>query len=196
MQDSMLLMYDTTSASIDRMEHLMVDPEIEAMGTVAGALGVLDDDAQGRVLRWAAERYGVALAPARRGKSTEVEDFDEDDDLSEAEISAEAPVYEHFAELYDAAGPKTDVDRVLVAGYWLQAIQSQPSFQALEVNNELKNLGHPISNVTDALSSNKDRKPSRILQLRKSGSTRQARKTYKLTHEGLVYVQGMIGAIV
>lgn len=173
----------------------MTDPEIAAMGTVAGALTVLDEDAQGRVLRWAAERFGVALAPTRRGKSTEAEDFEEDNEPTEEEISAEAPVYEHFAELHDAASPKTDVDRVLVAGYWLQAIESQPSFQALEVNNLLKNLGHPISNVTDALSSNKDRKPSRVLQLRKSGNTRQARKTYKLTHEGLVYVQGMIGAI-
>jgi len=172
----------------------MADPEIDAMGTVAGALSELEEDAQGRVIRWAAERFGVALAPARRSKLDEAEDFDEADDLSEEEISDEAPVYEHFAELYDAAGPKTDVDRVLVAGYWLQAIQGQPSFQALGLNNALKNLGHPISNVTDALSSNKDRKPSRILQLRKSGPSRQARKTYKLTHEGLIYVQGMIGA--
>ena len=83
---------------------------------------------------------------------------------------------------------------MLVAGYWLQAIKGEPSFQALELNKELKNLGHPIGNVTDALTSNKDRKPSRILQLRKAGSSRQARKTYKLTHEGLIFVQGMIAA--
>lgn len=173
----------------------MPDPEIAAMSAVADALSPLEEDAQGRVLRWAAERYGVALGSSRRGRVDEIDDLDdEDDDVTEQEITEEAPDFEHFAELYDAASPKTDVDRVLVAGYWLQAIKGQPSFQALDLNKELKNLGHPIGNVTDALTSNKDRKPSRILQLRKSGSSRQARKTYKLTHEGLIFVQGMIAA--
>jgi hypothetical protein len=37
-----------------------------------------------------------------------------------------------------------------------------------------------------------DKKPQRIVQLQKSGSSKQARKTYKVTHEGLVYVQGML----
>lgn len=170
----------------------MPDPEITAMGALADALSPLEEDAQGRVLRWAAERYGVSLASGRRAQ-VDISD-DGDDDLTAEEISEEAPDYEHFAELFDAAGPKTDVDRVLVAGYWLQALKGQPSFQAFDLNKELKNLGHPIANVTDALTSNKERKPSRILQLRKAGSTRQARKTYKLTHEGLVFVQGMIAA--
>ena len=173
----------------------MPDPEISAMGVVADALTPLDEEARGRILRWAAERYGVTLAPGRRGRGGELDDSDDGEDgVTEQEISDEARDFEHFAELSDAAGPKTDVDRVLVAGYWLQAIKGQPSFQALELNKELKNLGHPIGNVTDALSSNKDRKPSRILQLRKAGSSRQARKTYKLTHEGLIFVQGMIAA--
>jgi hypothetical protein len=187
----------------DRMEGRMEDPEIEAMSAVAGALAQLDEDATGRVLRWAAERYGVGLAVARRGRAsdmglqdeeTDLEPPDQETEVSDQEISAEAPEFEHFAELYDAAGPTTDVDRVLVAGYWQQAIRGMPSFQALELHKELKNLGHTIGNVTDALTNNKERKPARILQLRKSGSTRQARKTYKLTHEGLVYVQGMIAA--
>jgi hypothetical protein len=37
------------------------DPEIEAMAAVSTALKDLDEDVQGRVLRWAAERFEVKL---------------------------------------------------------------------------------------------------------------------------------------
>lgn len=161
------------------------------MGSVARVLGELDDEARARVLRWAAERYGVSVGTTAKARPGGAAPGSEN--VSEEEISAEAPEYEHFAELFNAAKPKTDVDKALVAGYWIQAIQRQPSFQAAELTKELRNLGHGLGNVTESLSANQAKKPARILQLKKSGSARQARKTYKLTHEGLVYVQGMIG---
>ncbi|MEU2047731.1 hypothetical protein [Streptomyces albidoflavus] len=174
----------------------MSDPEIEAMTAVADALRDLEEDTQGRVLRWAAERHRVTLGiPApRNGLSETPESATTLDDISDEEISAESPKFEHFAELYHAANPKVDVDRALVAGYWFQAIREQPSFQAAQLNKELKHLGHALKHVTAALDGNQSKKPARIIQLRKSGSSRQARKTYKLTHEGLVYVQGMIAS--
>lgn len=74
----------------------------------------------------------------------------------------------------------------------MQVVKDQEQWQSRALNSELKNLGHPIANITDALSSNMRRKPQRIMQLRKSGNSRQANKTYKVTHEGLIYVQGMV----
>ncbi|MFF2526577.1 hypothetical protein [Streptomyces liangshanensis] len=174
----------------------MSDPEIGAMSSIADALHDLEEDAQGRVLRWAAERYGVALSgpTARIAVKGANEAEEEASQVSDEEISAEAPKFEHFAELFNAASPKTDVDRALVAGYWFQAIQGDPSFQAADLNKELKNLGHALKNVTDALGGNQEKKPARVIQLRKAGASRQARKLYKLTHEGLVYVQGLIAS--
>lgn len=172
----------------------MSDPEIEAMSSVATALADLDEDQQGRVLRWAAERYGVTLGKGRAlaGAGGAGSDFDGDEDVTDDEIKDEAPVYEHFAELFAAAQPTKNEDKALVAAYWVQAIQGQDQWASRTLNNELKNLGHPIANITDALSGNMRKKPQRIIQLRKSGSSRQATKTYKVTHEGLVYVQGML----
>lgn len=172
----------------------MEDPEIGAMSAVATALTGLNEEAQGRVLRWAAERYGVTLpsggrAPAGAGQAAA--DVD-DDDVTDEEIVEEAPVYEHFAELFAKAQPKTEPDKALVAAYWIQAIQGQSTWQSAVLQKELKNLGHAIGNITDALSSNMKRKPQRIIQLQKAGNAKQARKTYKVTHEGLVYVQGML----
>ncbi len=170
----------------------MSDPEIEAMSAVTTALAGLEEDARGRVLRWAAERYGISMpsAGARGGKAAE--DSGGSRAVTEEEIVQEAPVYEHFAELFAKAQPKTDADKALTAAYWLQAIQGSGKWQAAELQKELKNLGHAIGNITDALSSNIQKKPQRIIQLQKAGNTRQARKTYKVTHEGLIYVQGML----
>lgn len=174
----------------------MNDPEIEAMSAVATALADLDQEAQGRVLRWAAERYGVTLPSGdRRGGAGGDESDDAGEEVTAEEIAAEAPAFEHFAELFTKAQPKTESEKALVAAYWLQAIQGQGKWQAAELQKELKGLGHAVSNVTDALTSNIRKKPQRVIQLQKVGNTRQARKTYKVTHEGLVYVQGMLRGV-
>lgn len=172
----------------------MADPEIDAMSAVASALTDLEEDAQGRVLRWAAERYGVnVIASGRRGATgNDDQGAGAFQGVTEEEIVDEGPAYEHFAELFADAQPKTDADKALVAAYWLQAVQGEATWQSATLQKELKNLGHAISNITDALSSNMRKKPQRIIQLLKAGNAKQARKTYKVTHEGLVYVQGML----
>lgn len=185
-------------APIER-EGTMEDPEIEAMSTVSNALSTLEAEQRDRVMRWAAERYGITLSARggpRGGTGLHATgNGSASDDLTEDEITAEAPTFEHFAELFAAAQPKTNEDKALVAAYWLQAIQGQEKWQSESLTKELKNLGHAIPNITDALTSNIRRKPQRVIQLQKSGNSRQARKTYKVTHEGLVYVQGMLSGV-
>ncbi|WP_455131966.1 hypothetical protein [Microbacterium aurum] len=86
----------------------MGDPEIDAMSAVATALTDLEEDAQGRVLRWAAERYGVSIATSGRRSGPSAGDQAEEagDEVTEEEIAEEAPAYEHFAELFAKAQPK------------------------------------------------------------------------------------------
>lgn len=174
----------------------MADPEIDAMSALATALTDLDEDARGRVLRWAAERYGVILnistGSRHSGGAANDPGGRAGAEVTDEEIAEEAPVYEHFADLFAKAQPKTDPDKALVAAYWLQAIQGQNTWQSAALQKELKNLSHAVANITESLSRNMDKKPQRIVQLQKSGSAKQARKTYKVTHEGLVYVQGML----
>jgi hypothetical protein len=173
------------------------DPEINAMSALATALADLDEDARGRVLRWAAERYGVNLKTSAGGRhgagAADGTGGTAGTEITEEEIAEEAPVYEHFADLFAKAQPKTEVDKALVAAYWLQVIEGHSTWQSAALTKQLKNLGHAIANITDALSKNMNKKPQRIVQLQKSGSAKQARKTYKVTHEGMVYVQGMLG---
>ncbi len=176
----------------------MGDPEIDAMAAVATALGGLEEDQQDRVLRWAAERYGVTLAVSgsRRGVAGgggAVSDDIDDDDVTQDEITAEDPDFKDFGDLFAAADPKSNEDKALVAAYWRQVHEGEDKWQATTLQKDLRNLGHAIPNITTALTSNIRKRPQRVIQLQKAGSAKQARKTYKVTREGLVYVQGMLG---
>ncbi|QRY51400.1 hypothetical protein [Mycolicibacterium septicum] len=173
----------------------MADPEIDAMSALATALGELEDDARGRVLRWAAERYGVTVngsTGGRRGSDAGSDTDSPDSGITDEQTGAEPPAYEHFADLFSKANPKTDPDKALVAAYWSQAVEGASTWQAATLQKNLKNLGHVVGNITTALSSNMDKKPQRIVQLQKSGNSKQGRKTYKVTHAGLIYVQDML----
>jgi hypothetical protein len=175
----------------------MSDPEIDAMSAVATALADLEEDQRGRVLRWAAERYSVALPKGRVGRGSSsggAEDSGGDDEgLTEDEITSEDPDFADFGDLFAAADPKTNEDKALVAAYWRQVHEGEEKWQATALQKDLRNLGHAIPNITDALTSNIRKRPQRVIQVQKSGSARQARKTYKVTREGFVYVQGMLG---
>jgi hypothetical protein len=89
--------------------------------------------------------------------------------------------------------PGTHAEKALVAGYWLQVCEGADRFTAHPVNKELTHLGHKLPNVTAALEDLKTTKPALVLQLSKSGTSQQARKTYKLSHAGVERVEEMIG---
>lgn len=183
----------------------MPDAEIEAMGKVADALGDLEVEARARVLRWAAERYRVEVAPLRR-RGGKVDDFNEDhvgdedqengvdDDNGSTGGSGTPQQFEHFAELYDATDPSSDQERVLVAAYWTQVKLGKSPFGSAELNKLLKDLGHGIKAINKAMLINMRKKPALILQVSRGGSAQQARKKYKVTDAGLKWLTARLAA--
>jgi hypothetical protein len=169
-----------TANETDLGANSMTISEVEAITAVDRALSELDEDAAVRVLRWASEKYGQSDSeeglnePVSLGPSQPVHQFDE------------------IADLMAAAGPRNGVERVLVAAYWFQVINEHPNVTGQQVNNALKNLGHAMGNITDAFSSLIRRKPQLAMQVEKTGSSRQARKKYKLTIAGINEVKRML----
>lgn len=158
------------------------DAEIDAMTVVANALDNLDSDARTRVLRWAVSRFGqVQTRTAVAGYAPN--ELDASSQLSDG--------CETFAELFAAANPTTEREKALVAGYWTQVCEGQPMFVSQALNDALKNLGHGVGNITDALTQLRNDRPALVLQLKKSGTSKQSRKTYKLTIEGIKRVESM-----
>lgn len=156
--------------------------EIEAMKVIADELAKLDEPGVRRVLRWAADAFGAnAVVGANRMAS------------SSADESAEPQTkYDSLADFYAATSPSTESDKALVVGYWTQILQGEAEFDAQSVNKELKHLGHGVGNITSAFDGLIKRKPQLVIQTRKAGTSRQARKLYKLTLEGQRSVEGMI----
>lgn len=159
----------------------MTVTEVQAIAAVDSALAELDEDAAIRVLRWAADKYGATI--------------EEESPPPEAEELGPGPdrtQFEEIADLMAAAGPKNGVERVLVATYWFQAIKEEPNVTGQQINDELKNLGHKMGNITDAFTGLIRRKPQLAMQVEKSGSSRQSRKKYKLTIAGINEVKRML----
>jgi len=168
------------------------DLELEAMAAISRALGSLreeDPPAVERVLRWAYDRYGPA-GPERR-------------ELAEAEpgrpreptggASAVAPMGpQDVHELLEAVQPADTQERILAAAYWYQVVEEQPVLAALQLNAVLRNAGHGVANITRAVNPLISARPQLMLQVRKHGTSRQARKEYKLTREGIARVRGLI----
>lgn len=161
------------------------DPELKAMGLITEALGDLEPDAVTRVLRWARARFDSATPEALIEK-----------DPGEANggrgRSAKAHEFEEIADIMDAAGATTGAERVLVGSYWFQVGEGNASVTGQQINDELKNLGIGVSNVTMAFDDLMRRKPALAMQVQKSGKSKQARKKYKLTSEGVRRVERML----
>ncbi len=165
------------------------DEEFEAISTVYKALEALDEDARARVLNYITSRLNV---------TGEHKAEDETADSAANVVAALqqeqrlAPKFDSFAELFDAARPSNNANMALVAGYWLQVCQGQGEFDGQSANGELKHLGQRIENITVAMNSLMTQKPALVIQLRKSGRSQQARKTYKVTVSGIKAVEAMI----
>lgn len=167
--------------------------ELPTIGTVLTALkGLPDDEARQRVLEYVAARLGLVAVASKRQSTGQME-LDETETAQEAmDAAVSQTTFVTFAELFDAAGPKTTAERALVAGYWLQVCQGADSFSGQAANTDLKHLGQAVANITTAVDTLKNQKPALALQLKKSGKSQQARKSYKLTVAGVKAVEAML----
>lgn len=170
------------------MESQEQDPhkELNAMKAVADALKGLEREAIIRVLRWANDAFGAKTATGSTKDSLASRN---------AEVKAEVntSLFSSVADLYHAAAPTAEPDKALVVGYWVQVVQGEVEFDSQAVNKLLKDLGYGVGNITQALSSLMSRKPQLVIQTRKSGTSQQARKRYKLTGAGIQAVEKMLG---
>jgi hypothetical protein len=174
-----------------------MDPtlELEVMHDVATGLKKLagDTDSTRRVLQWAASAFlpdglqavvSTSSATAQASPSTASGTGSVDTSPSRS--------FSTLPDLYSAVSPVSDSARALVVGYWFQVMQGEQDLDGFSINKELKHLGHAVTNITTALSSLIERKPQLVIQTRKSGNSKQARKLYRLTDAGIKAVERMI----
>lgn len=163
--------------------------EIDAIKVINDALENLPQDVQARVLRWAADRFGVVVASKKESRMVGAGPGE----IASDDSSDEDKEFSSLADLFVATKPGTDREKALVAAYWHQALGDKPDFTSLEINKDLKDLGHGVGSINKAFDALMQAKPQLAVQLKKSGTAQQARKKYKLTKAGLDQVKSMIG---
>jgi hypothetical protein len=160
----------------------VADVELDAMSKIYAALDPLEVPARERVLQWAASKFEVA---ASSPDSAQGLSFGVRDDGGPRQ-------FQDLGDLMHAAEPANGPQRALVVAYWFQEVQGLDGWEGGDINSSLKNMGSGLANVTNTLGSLKARKPALVMQTAKSGRSRQARKTYKLTVAGVRAVKEMI----
>jgi hypothetical protein len=78
---------------------------------------------------------------------------------------------------------------VLAVAVYLQNKDPENELTGFSINKELKHIGHGVKNITRPVESLVKSTPQLMIQLRKSGKTRQAKKTYRVTEEGVKAVK-------
>ncbi len=155
------------------------------MVAVRDALTPLDEPTRIRVIRWAADRFKVAVAATSSAPSASRAAAPAD-----PEPSGRPAV--DLAAFYHAASPKTDTEKVLTVAYWLQKTQGLTDVESFGVNSELKQLGFGVGNVTRAFDNLMAMRPQPVMQTRKSGNTKQGRKKFRVTDIGMRTVERML----
>jgi len=162
------------------MENL--DPELQAMASVSSTLAELGVESQARVLRWAADKFGVTVSSKSTANNVNGGDIDQPQNSDFAD----------FVDLFDAVNPSGNLEKALTGAYWVQVVQGASSWQSQQVNNILKDTGNGISSIVDAFDSGQNKTPALVRQMAKSGKSRQARKTFKLTSAGIRFIASKI----
>lgn len=143
---------------------------------------ITDQAARDRILAWALSAFGSGKVTTPHQGSAGAG--------ASGKKETPAPAND-LGEFMEQADPQNQTDRVLVIGSWLQKT-SPDGFGSQLVNNELKEMGHPIKNITRKLDALIDRKPAYVRQVGKSGRSKQARKKYKLTDAGQKRVTALL----
>ncbi|HEX8243650.1 MAG TPA: hypothetical protein VF541_09145 [Longimicrobium sp.] len=88
--------------------------------------------------------------------------------------------------------PETMAERALLGAYVLARGRPERTVTSQAINAELKKNGLPVPNITRAIESNLRARPPLMVQKKKMGTTRQARKQYALTQEGVDLVESKL----
>ena len=167
--------------------------DLKALESILRTLEPLTEEERVRVLRWTIEKLGmegvgIPLSSALKKDVKGVHPV-------EAAFVKHPHGFNSIGEFVAAANPATDVDRVLAAAVFLQELSGGATDRTLtgqEIHDELKHLGHGVTNITDCINTLKDRKPQHMIQTKKGGKARQSWKEYRVTNAGHDYIFRLI----
>ena len=171
--------------------------ELTVMNDVAKILATLTNDEQRRVIVWLTDYFGI-LDDDIDGYDF---DFSVDADNGDLEVSDAEPEVEEdqpaqapdtFASFYELVAPKTAIQKIVTAAYWLESKDAKEFWKSFEVNKLLKSVDVKVTSVSGTLGLEEKKDAPLVDVLQKSGDSMQARKTFRLSDEGRSFIEGRI----
>lgn len=174
----------------------MEDQELKAMNEVHTLLRELDDASRSRVLNWLFQKFShsglrVEQFGAKGAESTNYinEGRNRGSDSDGTQLMSELS---SISDLFAIAEPKSESQKVLLVATFLHQKLGLADLTSRSINDELKHMGHGVSNITATINSLINRKPKLMIQTRKEGKSKQSQKKYKVTVEGINSIKEMI----
>ena len=174
--------------------------ELTVLNDIAKIMEPLKKDEQRRILMWLEDYFGIYDEDEFGFSDDDVEieptkvfviedDVIDDEYEDEAEDEPEENTLESF---FDKAHPKTAIQKIVCAAYWIETEQNKDSWKSFEVNKLLKSLDIKVSSVSGTLALEAKKDDPMIVVLDKSSDSMQGRKTFRLSDTGYAFVNGRI----
>jgi hypothetical protein len=93
------------------------------------------------------------------------------------------------ADLLEMWRPSKASERALLGAYFISRYTDRKHVTSQAVNSALKEQGLEVANITRAIETNLNSSPPLMSQVEKRGTTRQARKLYRITAAGILAVE-------
>ncbi|UCH93790.1 MAG: hypothetical protein JSV88_26470 [Candidatus Aminicenantes bacterium] len=186
------------------------DPEIIALNDVYQALEGLNSAQIKRIINWVSSKFGVpgkevggtvtqtptptpveAVQPAaepvkkRRGRPPKIERSTAEYLKPEQAGIKGILKYETLEELYFSSHVSTISSKILLVAAYLQEKHNLKDFSSNDISSRLKKLGQRVPNISASINNLLAKKPPLLVQTGRLGDSRQSRRKYSVTEEGL-----------
>jgi hypothetical protein len=104
--------------------------------------------------------------------------------------------YKNIENLFLAADIKSVGSRILLAAAYLQEKHEYDEMSSYDINSRLKKLGYGVSNITTAINTLLNKKTPLMMQTKKDGTSKQAKRKFKVTEEGLELAKSFLKSAV
>jgi len=171
-----------------------MDPELNAMSYVYESLKSLDRKQMKRIIHWAEDRFGLTPAQMSVELTQQPQQVQTQITVSEAAAGAEPVVkeekndikhYDTALDLFSESNVQKVTSKILLMAAYLQERFNFKEISSYDINFRLKRIGHGVPNISSLLNGILRKKPPLLLQLETEGRTKQARRKFMVTNEGL-----------
>jgi hypothetical protein len=166
------------------------DLELKAMNEISNSIKNLNDDEKNRVIDWIIDRFAIKTKPTLVEPSTTV--FSKS---QESSVNIEINSFDTVSDILADISPKTMMDRILIVSAYLQNKLNKESLTSQEVNQELKCVGYPASNITVFMKNLIKKKPCLLMQVSQQGKGLGSLKKYRVTTAGFEAVKKMLNSV-